>query len=395
MANIKITVEGPLMDGHKITFKAPCNCDAVEKLDVRYIEDNTQKSKLFTMRDSHGKDLTGLGNLFFKNAYVNVVLDINNSFAYLQNAGTNSYLEGKMTPVDNLLSDRGDLPLSAKQGKKIGDTLNGVTKFIVDPETGKLTGYTTEIGGADTVYPFKGETAVVQFSTTHNSGANDTGSWTATKTISTGLKVSEIIHVSPLITSLGTRASVKIDSIADNGDITVTMSGGDGSTYGGWYIISTVTLDIVLYKYPEAEIIREYTKTGVTASSAFSGYAYASAADKNKTTHWLPANTDAAPRAIFTFLDPFVLKRIDALFCNTSGNVIEDVSVTISGSNDNKVFEPIQTFGGISLKSFSKVSTDPLESYEINNEKSYKYYMIEFNKAMAGITEAEFFGTLW
>lgn len=278
--------------------------------------------------------------------------------------------------------------------KGMDKQLSGVS-LVVDPETGKLTGYTTEIGGADSVFPFKGETAVVQFSTTHNSGANETGSWTATKTISTGLKVSEIIHVSPLITSQGTRASVKIDSIADNGDITVTMSGGDGSTYGGWYIISTVTLDIVLYKYPEAEIIREYTKTGVTASSAFSGYAYASAADKNKTTHWLPANTDAAPRAIFTFLDPFVLKRIDALFCNTSGNVIEDVSVTISGSNDNRVFEPIQTFGGISLKSFSKVSTDPLESYEINNEKSYKYYMIEFNKAMAGITEVEFFGTLW
>ena len=130
MANIKITVEGPLMDGHKITFKAPCNCDVVEKLDVRYIENNTQKSKLFTMKDSHGKDLTGLGNLFFKDAYVDVVLDINTSSAYLQNASTNTYLEEKikfteaLTPVDNLESDRADLPLSAKQGKILNESLD-------------------------------------------------------------------------------------------------------------------------------------------------------------------------------------------------------------------------------------------------------------------------------
>ena len=96
MANIIITVDGPLMDGHKITFKAPCNCNVVEKLDVRYIEDNAQASRLFTMKDSHGNDLTGLGNLFSQGAYVNVVLDTNGGFAYLQNAATNTYLEQKI-----------------------------------------------------------------------------------------------------------------------------------------------------------------------------------------------------------------------------------------------------------------------------------------------------------
>jgi len=136
MANIKITVEGPLMDGHKITFKAPCNCDVVEKLDVRYIENNTQKSILFTMKDSHGNDLTGLGNLFFKDAYVDVVLDPNSGSAYLQNAGTNAYLEEKfktavsVTPVDNLESDRADLPLSARQGKILNDSLEAFPKIV-------------------------------------------------------------------------------------------------------------------------------------------------------------------------------------------------------------------------------------------------------------------------
>ena len=160
MANIKITVEGPLMDGHKITFKAPCNCDVVEKLDVRYIENNTQKSKLFTMKDSHGKDLTGLGNLFFKDAYVDVVLDINTSSAYLQNASTNTYLEEKIkfteahTPVDNLLSDRADLPLSARQGKILNESLeaNDGLKFRFSTDGEGNYGY---LGADDSFIPFK------------------------------------------------------------------------------------------------------------------------------------------------------------------------------------------------------------------------------------------------
>ena len=151
MANIKITVEGPLMNGHKITFKAPCNCDVVEKLDVRYIEDNTQKSKLFTMKDSHGNDLTGLGNLFYKDAYVDVVLDPNSRSAYLQNAGTNGYLEGKITPVDNLESDRADLPLSARQGKILNESLGG---YALTTKDGKIAYYQVS-EGADSAVPFK------------------------------------------------------------------------------------------------------------------------------------------------------------------------------------------------------------------------------------------------
>lgn len=160
MANIKITVEGPLMDGHKVTFKAPCNCDVVEKLDVRYIENNTQKSKLFTMKDSHGNDLTGLGNLFFKDAYVDVVLDPNSGSAYLQNAGTNGYLEERLktagTPVDNLLSDRADLPLSARQGKILNESLGGL-RFGYDGDSNSYGYY-----GADgSLIPFKSSAEIV------------------------------------------------------------------------------------------------------------------------------------------------------------------------------------------------------------------------------------------
>lgn len=157
MANIKIIVDGALMDGHKVSFKAPCNCVAVEKLKVCYVENGEQKTRLFTMRDSHNNDLTGLGNLFSEGAIVYAVLDTVKGYAYLQNAGTNGYLERKITPVDNLESDRADLPLSARQGKILNDSLvaedNLKFRFSTDGEGNY--GY---LGADDSFIPFKNGT---------------------------------------------------------------------------------------------------------------------------------------------------------------------------------------------------------------------------------------------
>ncbi len=120
MANIRIIVNGPLVDGHKITFKAPCNCTEIEKLDVRYIKNESQTSKLFSLKDTHGNDLTGIGNLFMKDAYVSVVLDTNKSVAYVQNADTNSYIEGKFEEVYDAMDGR----LSLEDGGRIkGDVM--------------------------------------------------------------------------------------------------------------------------------------------------------------------------------------------------------------------------------------------------------------------------------
>lgn len=104
MAKITITVNGPLMDGHKVTFAAPCDCTEVDGLKVLYIEDGTRSSKLFTMKDAQGNTLTGLGNLFAKNSYVHAILDTTRGFAYLQNADTNAYLENKFDDVVALVN---------------------------------------------------------------------------------------------------------------------------------------------------------------------------------------------------------------------------------------------------------------------------------------------------
>ena len=39
----------------------------------------------------------------------------------------------------------------------VNKKMGGVSSFVVDDSTGKITGYTTEIGGADTVFPFSGD----------------------------------------------------------------------------------------------------------------------------------------------------------------------------------------------------------------------------------------------
>ena len=102
MAKIKVTIEGVLMDGHQVSFKAPCDCTAVDGLLVQYVENMEVKSKAFTLKDAHGNDLTGIGNLFAEGAIVKVLLDTVNSSAYIQNADTNAYLEGRFGDVDTI-----------------------------------------------------------------------------------------------------------------------------------------------------------------------------------------------------------------------------------------------------------------------------------------------------
>lgn len=100
MAKIKLTVAHELVDGEVLVFKAPCNCIDVDGIVVYYTvltESNAkEESKTFVFKDSHGNTLTGLGNLFNAGAYVSVILNTTDGYAYIQNAATNKYLESKI-----------------------------------------------------------------------------------------------------------------------------------------------------------------------------------------------------------------------------------------------------------------------------------------------------------
>ena len=143
MANIKIELDYPLTDGMSLTFKAPCDNTAVTGLKVYYPEvgesGTTTTSKTFTFKDAHLNTISALGNLFSEGATVVVVVDTNNSYAFIQNADTNGYLENKATSVakggtggttaSEALTNLGALPLS---GGTMTGPLNAESVVICD-----------------------------------------------------------------------------------------------------------------------------------------------------------------------------------------------------------------------------------------------------------------------
>lgn len=88
MAQIKIELSAPPIDGMDIKFKAPCDCVEITGMLIEY-PDGSQE---FTFRDCHGNNVAGIGNLFSAGAYVKVIIDTERGFAYLQNADNNGYL---------------------------------------------------------------------------------------------------------------------------------------------------------------------------------------------------------------------------------------------------------------------------------------------------------------
>lgn len=119
MAQIKIVLTEPLIDGMDVKFQAPCDCTAVTGLLVSYVgEDDTTAQQSFVFKDSHGNVLTGLSNLFVKGAYIKVILDTINGVAYLQNADTNAYLESQLeakAPVSHVGNKNNPHGVTCKQ----------------------------------------------------------------------------------------------------------------------------------------------------------------------------------------------------------------------------------------------------------------------------------------
>lgn len=98
MSNISITLNGIITDGMDVTFKTPCDCKDASGLKIYYRdpEDSDIVSKVFDFIDTHGNNVSNLENIFAEGVYVKVILDIVNNRAYIQNADTNAYLEGKI-----------------------------------------------------------------------------------------------------------------------------------------------------------------------------------------------------------------------------------------------------------------------------------------------------------
>jgi hypothetical protein len=111
MANIRLNLEIPVFDGQNLTFRSPSDCSAVTGLTVYYPKGAATASKTFQFADSHGNNVGGI-NLFASNVLVKVILDTQRNRAYVQNADTNAYLEGKFdskAPLINIGTYEGDI----------------------------------------------------------------------------------------------------------------------------------------------------------------------------------------------------------------------------------------------------------------------------------------------
>ncbi len=97
MSKIRIDWEATLINGQTLTFQSPADCSQITGLIVYYPEGNGTTSKDFVFVDAHGVDVgSGTISLFSENVLVKVVLDTDQGKAYVQNADTNAYLEGKL-----------------------------------------------------------------------------------------------------------------------------------------------------------------------------------------------------------------------------------------------------------------------------------------------------------
>lgn len=141
MANIKIELGHPVIDGMPLSFRAPCNCNQVTGIKVEWQDGDEARFIVFSFADAHGNNLTGLGNLFSTGAMVRVVLDTTNAKAFIQNADTNAYLEGQ-------LGAKVPKPATAKVGEFIRVKAVDADGKIVETETANAaeeTGFVTNI----------------------------------------------------------------------------------------------------------------------------------------------------------------------------------------------------------------------------------------------------------
>ena len=125
MAKIIVKPECDVYNGMPVTFKAPCACKAVDGLKLQCGDEYRE----FTFKDAHGNDLTGIGNLFDKGAIVKVVLDTEGNGAFVQNADTNAYIEGKFADmVHSVNGQKGDVILTPE---RLGAAASSKTEIIV------------------------------------------------------------------------------------------------------------------------------------------------------------------------------------------------------------------------------------------------------------------------
>ena len=97
--NIRVDLTTPIKDGTEVVFRSPVDCSQITGLIVYVTENGNTTSQEFALADAHGNNVGDIDHLFAENAVVKVILDVAHSMAFVQNADTNAYLEGRFADI--------------------------------------------------------------------------------------------------------------------------------------------------------------------------------------------------------------------------------------------------------------------------------------------------------
>ena len=105
--NIRVDLSTPIYDGTEVVFRSPVDCSQVTGLVIYYPENGNISSQEFMFADAHGNNVGDIDHLFTENVVVKVILDVTTSMAFVQNADTNAYLEGRFTDLESRIGSGG------------------------------------------------------------------------------------------------------------------------------------------------------------------------------------------------------------------------------------------------------------------------------------------------
>ena len=101
--NIRVDLTTPIKDGTEVVFRSPVDCSKITGLIVYFTENGNTTSQEFALADAHGNNVGDIDHLFAENVVVKVILDVAHSMAFVQNADTNAYLEGRFDGIINTI----------------------------------------------------------------------------------------------------------------------------------------------------------------------------------------------------------------------------------------------------------------------------------------------------
>lgn len=139
--NIIVDLNYPIKDGTEVVFRSPVDCSQVTGLLVNYY-DNGPCSKEFAFADANGNNVGDIDHLFGEDVPVKVILDVTKkSMAFVQNADTNAYLEGRFAALEAMIGkdiqsiDGWDLVTLAENRKLVIGTYYLITSDVYSQYT--------------------------------------------------------------------------------------------------------------------------------------------------------------------------------------------------------------------------------------------------------------------